>query len=115
MPKSRATSVLTFDFFFWVFWIRFTYEMASADSSRVNDHVSSGSSSGQGAAPPALFEVVKVYPSRGPMTQYRLASATTFTCSRCQRQKTAKLVATRNGQWDALLCNGCYGFIISRE
>ncbi|KAA8892825.1 hypothetical protein FN846DRAFT_770209, partial [Sphaerosporella brunnea] len=44
------------------------------------------------AAPP--FEVVKVYPPRGPWTQYRLAATTSFECSRCNRQKKAKLVAT---------------------
>lgn len=87
----------------------------ASDSSRIND-VPSGSSSSphdQDAAP-APFEVVKVYPSRGPLTQYRLASATSFKCSRCQKQKTAKLVATHDSQWDALLCNGCYGFVLSR-
>jgi hypothetical protein len=90
------------------------YKMAS-DSSRVND-ISNCSSEphGQDAAP-APFEVVKVYPSRGPLTQYRLASATSFTCSCCQRQKKAKLIATRDSQWDALLCNGCYGFVLSKE
>jgi hypothetical protein len=33
---------------------------------------------GQGASP-FRFEVVKKYPPRGPMHQYRLATATTFT------------------------------------
>jgi len=87
----------------------------ASDSSRIND-VSNGSSElhDQDAAP-APFEVVRVYPSRGPLTQYRLASATSFKCSRCKKEKKAKLVATRDSQWDAILCNGCYGFILSRE
>ncbi|KAI5850575.1 hypothetical protein DFP73DRAFT_539927 [Morchella snyderi] len=87
----------------------------ASDSSRVNNPSNASSESHDQDAASAPFEVVQVYPSRGPLTQYRLASAKRFKCSRCQKQKTAKLVATRNGQWDALLCNGCYGFILSRE
>lgn len=66
---------------------------------------------------PAPFEVAMVYPSRGSLTQYRLVSSTNFKCSRCKRQKKAKLVATRDSelQWDALLCNGCYGFLLSMK
>jgi len=60
-------------------------------------------------------EVVKVYPPRGPWTQYRLAATTTFHCTRCKKQKTAKLVATRDGRWENLLCNGCYGFLASKQ
>jgi len=97
----------------------------ASDSSQIHD-VSTGSSESQNMmgcglqtkdqdTAPAPFEVVKVYPSRGPLTQYRLASATNFKCNRCQQQKKAKLVATRDSQWDALLCNGCYGFLLSRE
>ncbi|KAF8457050.1 hypothetical protein BDZ91DRAFT_701489 [Kalaharituber pfeilii] len=86
----------------------------SSDLSRIND-VSTGSSEPHTeSAAPAPFEVVQVYPSRGPLTQYRLASATPFTCSRCTKQKKAKLIATREGKWDALLCNGCYGNILSK-
>ncbi|KAF8422223.1 hypothetical protein EV426DRAFT_606579 [Tirmania nivea] len=60
-------------------------------------------------------EVVKVYPQRGPWTQYRLAASTTFTCTRCKKQKKAKLVAIKETQWENLLCNGCYGFLLSRK
>ncbi|KAH6977693.1 hypothetical protein EDB80DRAFT_523642, partial [Ilyonectria destructans] len=55
---------------------------------------------------PPQFEVVQTYSSRGPWQQYRLASTTRFPCTRCHRQKTSKLVATRHRKWDALWCNG---------
>jgi hypothetical protein len=58
-------------------------------------------------------EVVKTYPQRGPLQQYRLAGATGFTCSRCGIGKTSKLVTTVQDDWDRLLCNGCYGHLLS--
>ncbi len=64
----------------------------------------------QDAAP---YEVVKTYPSRGLWRQYRLAKATPFTCNRCELQKTVKLVVIIDNKWDALLCNGCYGLLLS--
>lgn len=59
------------------------------------------------------YEIVKEYPPRGTLRQYRLAKATAFTCHRCNQQKKAKLVATDGGNWDALMCNGCYGYLLS--
>ena len=40
------------------------------------------------------YEIVKTYPSRGPLQQYRLAASTSFLCSRCGSAKTSKLVTT---------------------
>ena len=62
---------------------------------------------------PFRFEVVKTYPQRGPLQQYRLAASTSFLCSRCGTSKTSKLVSTIQVDWDRLLCNGCYGFLLS--
>lgn len=45
---------------------------------------------------PYDLKVVKEYPPRGSWTLHRLASPTSFTCSRCDRVKKAKLVATRD-------------------
>jgi hypothetical protein len=59
------------------------------------------------------YEVVKTYAQRGPLQQYRLATNTSFICSRCGSGKTSKLVSTVQGNWDRLLCNGCYGFLLS--
>ncbi|MGW2723454.1 hypothetical protein [Streptomyces sp. NPDC001492] len=67
---------------------------------------------GQGAIP-FRFEVVKKYPPRGPMQQYRLATATTFTCCRCGRDKKSKLTVSIHDEWNLLLCNACYGRLLS--
>lgn len=56
-----------------------------------------------------IGEVVKEYPSKGEWTLNRLQAATPFICGQCQKEKKAKLVAIRNGLWDELSCNGCYG------
>ena len=59
------------------------------------------------------YEVVKTYPPRGPLQQYRLAASTSFLCSRCGTGKTSKLVTTVQADWVRLLCNGCYGYLLS--
>ncbi len=59
------------------------------------------------------YEVVKTYPPRGPLQQYRLAASTSFLCSRCGIGKTSKLVTTVQADWERLLCNGCYGYLLS--
>lgn len=58
-------------------------------------------------------QVVTTYPAQGEMQLFRLAAATEFACSRCQETKTAKLVAVVSGDWNRLLCNGCYGKLLS--
>ncbi|KAI5920707.1 hypothetical protein F4810DRAFT_681711 [Camillea tinctor] len=63
---------------------------------------------------PSQFKVVKTLPPRGLWQQYRLESATEFSCDRCQKQKKAKLIAIKDGKWDSLCCNGCYGLLLSR-
>ena len=47
------------------------------------------------------------------MHQYRLNAATAFHCFRCGESKKAKLVTTYNDDWQRLLCNGCYGRLLS--
>lgn len=59
------------------------------------------------------YEVIKTYPRRGPMRQYRLAAPTSFGCFRCGLTKTSKRVAVVREDWNRLLCNGCYGLLIS--
>jgi len=59
------------------------------------------------------YEVMRTYPQRGPLQQYRLAAATGFICSRCGIGKTSKLVTVVQDDWDRLLCNGCYGLLLS--
>jgi hypothetical protein len=57
--------------------------------------------------------VIKAYAPRGPLQQYRLATATLFTCFRCGQDKKAKLQSIYGGDWLRTLCNGCYGFLLS--
>jgi hypothetical protein len=47
------------------------------------------------------------------LQQYRLAASTSFLCFRCGRGKTSKLVSTVQSDWNRLLCNGCYGRVLS--
>ncbi len=47
------------------------------------------------------------------MRQYRLAAATSFRCFRCGQAKTSKLVTVFRQDWNRLLCNGCYGRLLS--
>lgn len=59
------------------------------------------------------YEVTRTYPPRGPLQQYRLDSSTSFVCFRCGAAKTSKLVTVLRGDWGHLLCNGCYGRLLS--
>lgn len=59
------------------------------------------------------FNIIKTYPAHGPLQQYRTDATTAFTCFRCGRAKKSKLVTTSGGSWDRLLCNGCYGRLLS--
>ncbi|GAA4384080.1 hypothetical protein GCM10023088_52010 [Actinomadura verrucosospora] len=62
---------------------------------------------------PFRFNVTKTYPARGPLQQYRVDTTTAFTCCRCGQVKKSKLITTTGGTWDRLLCNGCYGRLLS--
>jgi hypothetical protein len=59
------------------------------------------------------YDIVKTYPARGPLQQYRLAAVTAFGCFRCGQDKTSKLVTVLDADWQRLLCNGCYGRLLS--
>ncbi len=59
------------------------------------------------------FDIIKTYPQRGPLCQYRLSASTGFECNRCSRSKKSKLVATILSDWQRLLCNACYGHLLS--
>lgn len=62
---------------------------------------------------PPRYETIKTYSQRGPLQQYRLATSTSFACFRCGGSKTSKLVTVFRGDWNELLCNGCYGRLLS--
>ncbi len=60
-----------------------------------------------------LQRVIKEYPRRGSIQQFRLESAVSFACFRCQQAKKSKLMTVYRGNWDRVLCNGCYGRLLS--
>lgn len=60
-----------------------------------------------------LGKVSKVYPVRGPLQQFRFESSTAFHCFRCSQNKTSKLITIYGGDWNKMLCNGCYGRVLS--
>ncbi len=60
-------------------------------------------------------QVAKTYPPQGTLQLNRLSAATEFHCSRCKTTKKARLVAVVSGHWNELLCNGCYGKLLSER
>lgn len=64
---------------------------------------------------PSQFEVIKAFPPRFQLQQFRLASATDFSCARCETKKKSKLIAVEGGDWDKSLCNGCYGALLAKS
>jgi hypothetical protein len=62
---------------------------------------------------PVPSTVIKTYPPRGPMQQFRFTEGTAFTCFRCGDPKKAKLITIYGDNWARRLCNGCYGRLLS--
>jgi hypothetical protein len=62
---------------------------------------------------PPPGQVIKTYPPRGPLQQFRLLEAAPFTCFRCGQDKKSKLQSVYAGDWSRALCNGCYGRLLS--
>jgi len=62
---------------------------------------------------PVPSKVIKVYPQRGPLQQFRFADATAFACFRCGEAKKSKLITVYGADWAKRLCNGCYGRLLS--
>jgi hypothetical protein len=60
-----------------------------------------------------LQAITEAYPRRGPMQQYRMETATAFHCFRCGAAKKSKLLTVYASDWNKLLCNGCYGRLLS--
>jgi hypothetical protein len=56
---------------------------------------------------------IKEYPRRGSMQQFRFADRCSFACFRCGGAKVSRLLVVYSGNWDKLLCNGCYGRLLS--
>ena len=57
--------------------------------------------------------IIKTYPPRGPLQQFRFAESIAFRCFRCSASKKSKLITIWNNDWKKRLCNGCYGRLLS--
>ena len=53
-------------------------------------------------------QVIKRFPEKGDMQLVSLRAVAKFECSHCQTTKHAKVLAVISGDWNRLLCNGCY-------
>ena len=62
---------------------------------------------------PVPSTITKTYPQRGPLQQFRFATATAFRCFRCGATKKSKLITIYHSDWTRQLCNGCYGRLLS--
>lgn len=60
-----------------------------------------------------LHNIIKTYPKRGPLSQFRFEKIVSYICFRCRSAKTSKLISIYREDWDLKLCNGCYGRLIS--
>ena len=89
--------------------------MASKSCNSHGDSAVPQKDSDQIQTPPPKFVVVKVFDSKRELTLHRLSFSTPFTCGRCNKDKTAKLVATYRNQWNDLRCNACYGELLLKD
>ncbi|MBX2905771.1 MAG: hypothetical protein KF744_07030 [Taibaiella sp.] len=60
-----------------------------------------------------LEKITKEYPVRGPLKQFRFEKSISFSCFRCAQTKVSKLITINNSDWNQMLCNGCYGRLLS--
>lgn len=86
--------------------------MPRSDNAEEDQPVSEGDTVG---AIPAEFDVIKTYPPRGALQQYRLAGTKQFSCCQCHKSKTSKLIVIKEGKWDPIWCNGYYGTNLAYE
>ena len=50
----------------------------------------------------------------GELQQFVLEEISEFTCLRCKKNKVSKRVAIHKNDWSKQICNGCYGFLLSK-
>jgi hypothetical protein len=53
-------------------------------------------------------QVIKRFPEKGNLQLVCLRVVAKFECSHCQTTKHAKVLAVVSGDWNRLLCDGCY-------
>jgi hypothetical protein len=64
---------------------------------------------------PPPGNIIKEFPKAGDLQLFRLETLHEFQCLRCQAQKKSKLVTVPGDDWSKLLCNGCYGLLMSKK
>ena len=64
---------------------------------------------------PPPEKIVKEFPREGDLQLFRLEKPHELQPARCQAVKKSKLVAVQGGGWSKLLCNGCYGLLMSKK
>lgn len=73
------------------------------------------SSNTRAAAMSLEIDIRKEFRAKGSMQLFLLTSSTEFICGRCQSFKMSRLVAIQHGDWERLICNGCYGELLSAQ
>lgn len=61
----------------------------------------------------AMTPVVQRYPPRGNLQLIRYDSNAPFECWRCRKTKVSKLQAVVNLEQPRIICNACYGYLLS--
>ena len=56
--------------------------------------------------------IIKTYPQRGPIKQFRFEKIVAFNCFSCGKGKKAKLITIYKDNWNKRMCNGCYGGLL---
>jgi transcription elongation factor Elf1 len=59
--------------------------------------------------------MVKRYDERGDYEQFRNEKVVKFKCLLCGNEKTSKLVVIYKGDWQKIICNGCYGKVLDNK
>jgi hypothetical protein len=57
--------------------------------------------------------MVKRYKAKGDYEQFRNENTVSFKCLICKKDKHSKLVVVFEGDWQKIICNACYGKILS--
>ena len=58
--------------------------------------------------------IIKLEIPYGELQQFVLEKISEFTCLRCKKNKVSKRVAIHKNDWSKQICNGCYGFLLSK-
>ena len=59
--------------------------------------------------------VVRTSKPQGDLQLHRLDKRVRFHCVRCQKDRTADLIATMGGDWAQKICLQCYGFLVHEQ